>query len=367
MIVVPGLSLKNLQPRVWDPKSEFFLPRLNAVMVSYADFHQMGRQREQAMEAGLHEYLGVPETVRIYLDNGAFYFLGRSGTRPHKSYERFVEKARPDWWPVPQDYIPSPSMPFAAQRSCYEKTMCVNKAYKHDGYVPVAHIGTFLSSYTRAISRSKSLGMKPRIALGGIVPNLLRSPNAYSYGDVLKALLHTRKTFADKDLHVFGIGGTATLHIAALLGVNSVDSSGWRNRAARGLVQLPGTGDRMVANLGSWRGRELSDEEWQKLQACPCPGCGGSSRKRLRAKGIKGFTFRAAHNLWILLEEAHWLDERITGGTYGKEYATRLDNTVYLPLIKKLQERCGSDQAPGVSRVRQDLETARSTTPIHRH
>ena len=36
-----------------------------------------------------------------------------------------------------------------------------------------------------------------------------------------------RQAFADKDIHVFGVGGTATLHLAGLLGMNSVDSSGW--------------------------------------------------------------------------------------------------------------------------------------------
>jgi 7-cyano-7-deazaguanine tRNA-ribosyltransferase len=88
---------------------------------------------------------------------------------------------------------------------------------------------------------------------------------------VLDALTHVRQTFANKEVHVFGIGGTATLHLAALLGVDSVDSSGWRNRAARGIVQLPGSGDRMVAELGSWRGRRLSPAEREILQNCPCP------------------------------------------------------------------------------------------------
>ena len=35
------------------------------------------------------------------------------------------------------------------------------------------------------------------------------------------------------------------------MGADSVDSSGWRNRAPRGIMQLPGSGDRMVAELGS--------------------------------------------------------------------------------------------------------------------
>ena len=84
-------------------------------------------------------------------------------------------------------------------------------------------------------------------ALGGIVPNLLRTPKAMSHGEVLDKVRQVRATFADRELHLFGVGGTATLHVAALLGLDSVDSSGWRVRAARGIVQLTGIGDRAIA------------------------------------------------------------------------------------------------------------------------
>src|SRR4051812_42835926 len=72
VLIVAGLSLKNLQPRVWDPSSPFYLPGVEAVMASYADFHKMPARRRKAMEVGLRAYLGVPEGVAVYLDNGAF-------------------------------------------------------------------------------------------------------------------------------------------------------------------------------------------------------------------------------------------------------------------------------------------------------
>jgi 7-cyano-7-deazaguanine tRNA-ribosyltransferase len=66
MLVIAGLSLKNLKPRVWDPEAESYLPCLRGVMVSYADFHAMPAQRAKAMEQGLHAYLGVPRSIRIF-------------------------------------------------------------------------------------------------------------------------------------------------------------------------------------------------------------------------------------------------------------------------------------------------------------
>ncbi len=165
MIIVAGLSLKNLHPRVWDSDSEFFIPALSAVMVSYAEFHQMPARRTAAMRLGLRNYLGIPDKTSIYLDNGAFYFGNQDATAPFHEYEEFVEAAKPDWKPIPQDYIPFPTMSRQKQRGCFDKTMRVNLDYQHNGYVPVVHIGAHLLQYTARVTADKKLSRKPWIAL----------------------------------------------------------------------------------------------------------------------------------------------------------------------------------------------------------
>ncbi|HZU14972.1 MAG TPA: hypothetical protein VFB58_19215 [Chloroflexota bacterium] len=345
VLIVAGLSLKNLNPRVWDPESPYYMRALQAVMVSYADFHAMPARRKAAMEQGLHASLGIPFSVRIFLDNGAFYFINRHEELPVKDYEEFVAAARPDWYPIPRDYIPTPGMPADQKHACFTRTMEVNRAYEHDGYVPVIHIGEYLETYTTAICEHPKLAGKPAMALGGIVPNLLRTKQAMAYADILTGLLHMRSRFADKSLHVFGIGGTATIHIAALLGLDSVDSAGWRNRAARGIVQLPGSGDRMMADLGKWRGRRPSDDELSVLDQCRCPACQVNGMDGLRASGTVGFCYRATHNLWVLLEEAGLIDEQLTTGTYVDWYAGHISNSIYRPLIDQLLSKCGHGEA----------------------
>lgn len=339
MLFVAGLSLKNLKPRVWDPNSPYYIPELRAVMVSYADFHQMPARKRKAMEQGLHAFLGVPESVKVYLDNGAFYFLRRDGEIPREEYERFVEKTRPDWWPIPMDFIPTPKMTPEQQEECLRRTMSVNRQYYQDGYVPVIHISWLLEKYLAEIKTHDWLSQKPAIALGGIVPNLLRAPKAMPYTKVLDSLRRVREEFQDKQVHVFGIGGTATLHLAALLGVDSVDSSGWRNRAARGIVQLPGRGDRLVANLGSWRGREPDEEEWKILENCPCPACKRFGVEGLKQNGLQGFCNRATHNLWTLLDEARQIKEHLTAGTYEAWYEDHVYNFIYRHLIRYVLQR----------------------------
>ncbi|MBO0697145.1 MAG: hypothetical protein J2P46_02005 [Zavarzinella sp.] len=336
MRVVAGLSIKNLEPRVWNPASPYYLPALSAVMVSYAEFHQKPAQRSAAMDKGLRNYLGVPAGVDVYLDNGAFFFASRAGGAPLAEYERFVQKTAPDWKPIPQDYIPIPAMSVQAQRGCFDRTMRVNRNYQHDGYVPVIHIGRYLTDYTAAVAADRRLAAKPSIALGGIVPNLLRKSQAIPYSAVLAGLRHVRQVFNDKSIHVFGVGGTATLHLLALTRFDSADSSGWRNRAARGIVQLPGCGERLVADLGKWRGRRPSPEDWDKLARCRCPACRQHGVDGLRARKLLGFCCRATHNLWVLLNECEWLEKHLAGGTYKQNYKRRVNNSIYKPLIEEL-------------------------------
>jgi 7-cyano-7-deazaguanine tRNA-ribosyltransferase len=351
MLIVAGLSLKNLHPRVWDAASPYYLRELRAVMASYADLDQMPKSRRDAMKQGLHAFLGVPEGVQVYLDNGAFYFLRKPGDRVVAEYEEFVTKAKPDWYPIPQDYIPSPKMTPEEQRQCLTLTMGVNRQYHYDGFVPVIHIGLVIDEYVVAVRADVRLAAKPAIGLGGIVPNLLRMPKALPYHEVLDSVRHVRVAFASKHIHLFGVGGTATLHLAALLGMDSVDSSGWRNRAARGLIQLPGRGDRFIAEFGNWRGRKPSDAEWAMIDACPCPACRRFGRDGLLADRTAGFSNRATHNLWTLLEEARLIDEHLKAGTYRAWYRTHLDNTVYLPLIQKLVESGAAEERNPVKSV----------------
>jgi 7-cyano-7-deazaguanine tRNA-ribosyltransferase len=352
MIVVAGLSLKNLHPRVWDATSPYYLPELQGVMVSYAEFAKQPRQRERAMVLGLRAFLDVPDHVRVYLDNGAFFFLGRDGGTLHDEYAAFVAEASPDWYPIPHDHIPSPSMTIEAQRNCLVRTMTVNRAFDFDGFVPVVHISQLIDEYVEAVLSEPRLAAKPAVALGGIVPNLLRMPKARPYREVLDAIRRARAALAGREIHLFGVGGTATLHLAALLAIDSADSSGWRNRAARGIVQLPGSGDRLVADLGKWRGREPSGSEWARLAACPCPACRLGGIEGLKASRRAGFDQRAAHNLWVLLHEASEVDTRLSDGSYDSWYSSHLDNSVYLPLIRQASAwRFGLDTEQVVHRA----------------
>ncbi len=306
------------------------------VLNGYADFHQMALARKKAMSQGLHAYLGIRENLKIYLDNGAFYFLKLGGETPVDDYVEFVYNARPDWYPVPQDFIPIPSMSPTEQEECFQLTMASNHAYAHGNFVLIMHLSPKLTNYTVALSQHPALFAKRKMAIGGIVPNLLRSPVAVPHRQIITNLQSVRQLFVNQSLHIFGLGGTATLHLTTLLRIDSADSSGWRNCAARGIIQLPGSGDRTVADLGSWRGRTPSQEEWLLLEQCSCPACQQFGLAGLRANRVFGFRNRATHNLWVLLQEIHWIEHELTNQTYQNKFQARLDNSHYLPLISQI-------------------------------
>lgn len=332
MLIVAGTTLKQLEPRVWDPNSQYYLPKLGAIMVSFAEFQGAKTLREKALAEGLHSALGAAKDIQVYLDNGAFSSI-RSGKTPEsRAYWKFVKEVKPDWYPIPADFIPLPSMSAAEQHKCFRKTMYYNRAYSFDGCVPVVHAGVKLDNYLRAFAAHNDLRRKRQLALGGLVPQLLQTHGTGPKTKAVDSIVTVRQKFRG-EIHVFGIGGTATLHLAAILGLDSVDSSGWRNRAARGIIQLPGRGDRLLADLGKWRGRKLNKTEREMLESCQCPGCTEAGVKGLKASGAIGFYRRATHNLHVLLNELEEIEKRLDDETYKEWYPTHVFNGVFLKLI----------------------------------
>jgi 7-cyano-7-deazaguanine tRNA-ribosyltransferase len=332
--LVPGVSLKNLEPRVWDPESPFYIPCVRALMVSYAEIAASNSLVRKARELGLHALLRVDRTCQIYLDNGSFAFRRNSRRVSPAEFYSFVADALPGWYPVHFDAIPHPQMATRERDSAYLKTMRANRRGTKTGAAYVIHVGGSLKKYVRALRGITESDPSRRIAIGGAVPHILTSKGSQANIDVISQLHIVRKAFVGHNLHAFGLGSTATLHLARLLCLDSVDSSGYRNRAARGIIQLPGTGDREIAALGSWRGRKLSAGESRLLKDCRCPACQRYGIFGLRALGIHGFACRASHNLWVLYDELRWLDAHVGKGTYRDAFQLRLRNSRYTRLAE---------------------------------
>jgi len=97
--------------------------------------------------------------------------------------------------------------------------------------------------------------------------------------------------------------------------------------------QLPGRGDRLLIQLGNWRGRSLDKKERALLNECKCPGCQEAGIEGLSVSGTIGFARRATHNLYVLLEELNEIDNRLMNGSYHTWYSTHVFNGMFLKLI----------------------------------
>jgi len=96
------------------------------------------------------------------------------------------------------------------------------------------------------------------------------------------------------------------MHLMFALGVDSLDSIGWRLKAGYGAVQLPGLGDRFTGDKRRKNRTLLKDDEKAKiaLLECECPVCAKhrSLEKRLLALE-RSFGNRALHNAWVYVQE----------------------------------------------------------------
>ncbi|MBK7072933.1 MAG: hypothetical protein IPH44_11580 [Myxococcales bacterium] len=334
MLLVAGVNLRNPVPRFWDPESPHHIPGIRALMVSFAEFLGYQSRNEAVRKLGLRKYLRIPDECQVFLDNGAFHTLMRGDELNAKAYCAFVEATKPDWYPIPVEHIPHPMMKRAAQEALYRKTMIYNRRYTAKGYVPVVHAGLFLPKFLDGIERLKKKTKVTRVGLGAMVPFLLRGKGSTGRTQVVDDILAVRGRLPNAKIHGFGIGGTATLHIAAVLGLDSVDSSGWRNRAARGIIQLRGTGDRIVAKFGKWRGRALTLSERQGLHDCGCPACRAGGPAALEVGGLGGFAARATHNLWVLVRELQDIEQHLAAGSYLNWFPSHIENRVFMGLVR---------------------------------
>ena len=114
------------------------------------------------------------------------------------------------------------------------------------------------------------------------------------------------------------------------LGADSVDSVGWRIKAAYGAIQLPGVSDRFLTpRPDSAKSRPvISREEQELLSRCRCPVCCeyervGWQRRLLDAS----FTARMLHNAWVFLKEVESFRKAILRGTVGAYTRRRLGRT----------------------------------------
>lgn len=323
MQIAVGFPLRWPIP-VWRRSGPLALRGAASVMVSFGELRQRASIYESCLRVGLKAHFRVSGDV--FLDNGAFR-LNRLGQRPDiDAYVAFVRRTRPDWYPVPFDYMPTPADSRGTRSRKNKKTNELNLQYAPLGYVPVVHAGPSLDAQFDLLRRNVPL---PRMAIGGLVPYLRHLQGVDRY-DVIGSLGKVGREYRG-NLHVFGVGGLVSLYIAALLNATSVDSVGWQVRAVHGVIALPIEAGQ-VATRTKHRAT-FSQRVRDALRGCRCPGCRSFGPEGLFESGKAGFTHRSVHNLAMLLKENAIIERTARAGDLRRWIAKRFRSSPYLRLV----------------------------------
>jgi 7-cyano-7-deazaguanine tRNA-ribosyltransferase len=274
-------------------------------MFNASDFVSKGKHcNGSKLDTGIHNAIGFGRP--IMMDSGGFSFLRRGslGIRA-AAIASVYNVVKPDYGMV----LDRPLFPSANRRTerawqdvTLRNTREMNNlvSRKATKLVPVVH-GSTPPSIDRFLTELDQIGEFDVLAVGSIVPALFNVRAGPNLDKVLHALIHLRASRPRVHLHALGVGSMKSMHMMFLLGIDSVDSSSWRTKAAYGAIQIPGCGDRYVTDhKRHFKARAISAEERRVLDRCKCPICINGEVGELK----RSFTGRALHNAWVLQKEA---------------------------------------------------------------
>jgi len=346
-------TLVKSKPRPW----QYFT--INNIMVNAYDVISRGKNdTETIFKNGIHNYLDFSQGL-IMMDSGGFQLLMRKRkVLDVKKLILLYEQAKPDIGVI-LDYPLNPSASLSENRKRWEKTLKNMEFMMNNDLnvflMPVVHGLTISEIRNACRDVRKLLGNDPKlVGIGSLVP-LIRSMNTRNVTKrnrkspknfIIDAIRTVRSIFPDSFLHVFGVGSVTTMHLMFCAGADSVDSMGWRLKAAYGAIQLPGVGDRFVTNKGNNIPRKvLSSSELEVLSKCECPICSGKPLrvrlKQLSNKHKGNFVNRAIHNAWTFIREEEKFREALQKG-FAREFTeVRLKNSPFVKTFEYYLETRG--------------------------
>ncbi|MHA2282186.1 MAG: tRNA-guanine transglycosylase [Promethearchaeota archaeon] len=339
-----GYLLTGIRPweHITKKENDF---QVENILVNAYEIIQKKKEREEMEKKGLREHLNFKGNV--LMDSGGFLFQKKQvmDIKP-ETISGLYEELKPDM-AVVLDHPFSPKEDAKTNKKRWEKTLENtkimierNEREKTTLLMPVIH-GYSEEELKVAFDDLVEICKPNLIGLGSMVPML----QWHKYSDVIRLVIHVRKAFPDTFLHVFGVGGTTSMHFLYSLGVDSIDSVAWRLKAAFGAIQLPGVGDRFVVSKNRKRGRvplHENEEDIELLEACQCPICKDKDiKERLAALDNtkpKTFENRALHNAWTYRYENDEVQKAIKRGKPEEFTKRRLKRSTYRKIYENSRE-----------------------------
>lgn len=311
---------------------------LEGLMVNAYEILKKTKANKDVRCQGIHKYMEFDGP--IMMDSGGFQFMKKKELNVDpKEILGLYQVSKPDFGIV-LDHPLGPHLDHKEKLDRWLKTlantriMLANHNMDSTELVPVIH-GHKLSEIEWFINELDKISSFKYLGIGSLVPSVFSTKGAGGISNVIEIVNFARKKLGDRKIHVFGVGSTLTMHLMFYAGADSVDSSGWRTKAAYGAIQLPGIGDRYVTSRTRNKTyRDVSEEEKQILALCGCPICTNEGLEKLRTS----FTSRAIHNAWVYQEEVKKARESIRLGKYENYVESIITKTPFSSVFKFAKE-----------------------------
>jgi tRNA-guanine family transglycosylase len=326
-VETPVLWLGHVMGGSPHPWKEF---KMDSLIVNAYDILRNKKALEAICEKGIHNYLDFKGSV--LMDSGGFLFQKKNEIDVDPSLiSDLYERSSPDLGVI-LDHPFNPAESDSNNRYRWENTLKNTKIMlSRNGktaLMPVLH-GYDLGELKKACEDIKKISNPQIIGIGSLVPLLFRTPGTKRFKNpinyVIDAIRLVRTEFPNSFLHAFGVGSTKTMHLMYALGVDSIDSSGWRIKAAYGIIQLPGVSDRHVKSRNNGR-RFLNKEEIKVLEKCQCPVCRNLTIEERVECLDEEFKARALHNSWVFVNEQNNFKKMVKEHNSEQLVSNRLDN-----------------------------------------
>ncbi len=298
---------------------------------------EKNRQDDYVMDSIMNYYKEDDPTLNykagsLFLDNGAFTARTKDIELDIDRVVSMQEKLNPDLT-IPLDYPFLPETPVHTMEKMWDKT-AENIKYWQDSttlkgkLVPALHSWS-KNSLRANISWLQKYADADLIALGSLV-DLSFSNFKGIFGDrqptkelidMLSLAISVVEDQSDFKVHLMGWGSSPLMiHLGYYLGISSMDTMGYRRKAAYGKIVLPGRGERHIGDSSTtFGGRNIHSNgnpgDLELLKNCTCPIC--ITNQYSLASDWKA---RAVHNEWVMKNEAKTAEAllRMGRGTYEK-------------------------------------------------
>jgi len=321
------------RPRPW----HFF--KVDGLMINAYEILHNDSVAERVRSEGAHKYMKFDGLITM--DSGGYLFMkrGEMDVTP-EAILALYEEGKPDFGVV-LDFPVTPNLPREVVEERLSKTlentrrMLKSRRSANPALIPVIH-GHDEETIRRYVKRLREIGDFDVYGIGSLVPSVFNAKGVGGIHNVVRIISLVRTLLPDKIIHVFGVGGTLTMHLMFYAGADSIDTTSWRTKAAFGAIQLSGSGDRYITPRKRHKQYpKLSEEEQRILDECECPAC-----KKEGLEGLtKSFTLRALHNAWVYQREVERARELMRSGEYGRYVREVVGRSKVFVKALKLVER----------------------------